>query len=111
MHGDNYDEACEAAIERSLQRKAVFIHPFDDDAVIAGQGTIGLELMKQSPALDVIVVPVGGGGLIGGIGCAVKELNPRVEIVGVQTTRLPSMQAALQQQGPQNRGIFIHMQW
>ena len=67
--------------------------------MIAGQGTIGLELLKQNPALDVIVVPVGGGGLIGGIGCAVKALNPRIEIVGVQTARLPSMQAALQQ-GP-----------
>jgi len=100
LHGDNYDEACEAAIERSVQRKAVFIHPFDDDEVIAGQGTIGLELLRQNPALDVIVVPVGGGGLIGGIGCAVKAHNPRIEIVGVQTTRLPSMQAALQQQGP-----------
>ncbi len=92
LHGDNYDEACAAAIERSRERKAVFIHPFDDDAVIAGQGTIGLELLKQNPDLDVIVVPVGGG--------AVKERNPRVEIVGVQTARLPSMQAALQQQGP-----------
>ena len=100
LHGDNYDEACEAAIERSVQRKAVFIHPFDDDEVIAGQGTIGLELLRQNPALDVIVVPVGGGGLIGGIGCAVKTHNPRIEIVGVQTARLPSMQAALQQQGP-----------
>ncbi len=100
LHGDNYDEACEAAIERSVQRKAVFIHPFDDDEVIAGQGTIGLELLRQNPELDVIVVPVGGGGLIGGIGCAVKAHNPRIEIVGVQTARLPSMQAALQQQGP-----------
>ncbi|MEK7760816.1 MAG: threonine ammonia-lyase [Nitrospirota bacterium] len=99
LYGDNYDEACAAAIERSLERKAAFIHPFDDDAVIAGQGTIGLELLRQNPALDVIVVPVGGGGLIGGIGCAVKALNPRIEIVGVQTARLPSMQAALQQ-GP-----------
>ncbi len=98
LHGDNYDEACAAAIERSVERKAAFIHPFDDDEVIAGQGTIGLELLKQNPELDVIVVPVGGGGLIGGIGCAVKERNSRVEIVGVQTARLPSMQAALQQQ-------------
>ncbi len=98
LHGDNYDEACEAAMERSMQRKAAFIHPFDDDAVIAGQGTIGLELLKQNPALDVIVVPVGGGGLIGGVGCAVKERNPAVQVIGVQTGRLPSMQAALQQQ-------------
>ena len=100
LHGDNYDEACEAAIERSVQRKAAFIHPFDDDAVIAGQGTVGLELLKQNPALDVIVVPVGGGGLIGGVGCAVKERNAAVEVIGVQTDRLPSMQTALQQQQP-----------
>jgi threonine dehydratase len=100
VHGDNYDEACAAAIERSLERRAAFIHPFDDDAVIAGQGTIGLELLRQHPALDVIVVPVGGGGLIGGIGCAVKECNARVEIVGVQSARLPSMQAALQHEAP-----------
>ena len=100
LHGDNYDEACEAAIERSVQRKAVFIHPFDDDAVIAGQGTIGLELLKQNPALDVIVVPVGGGGLIGGVGCAVKGRNSEVEVIGVQTGRLPSMKTALQNQQP-----------
>ncbi len=100
LHGDNYDEACEAAIERSVQRNAVFIHPFDDDAVIAGQGTVGLELLKQNPALDVILVPVGGGGLIGGVGCAVKERNPAVEVIGVQTSRLPSMHQALQQQHP-----------
>ncbi len=100
LHGDNYDEACEAAMERSAQRNATFIHPFDDDAVIAGQGTVGLELLRQNPALDVIVVPVGGGGLIGGVGCAVKERNAAVEVIGVQTGRLPSMQTALQQQQP-----------
>jgi threonine dehydratase len=102
LHGDNYDEACEAAMERSVQRKAAFIHPFDDDAVIAGQGTVGLELLKQNPALDVIIVPVGGGGLISGIGCAVKKRNAAVEVIGVQTGRLPSMQTALQQQQPVN---------
>jgi len=100
LHGDNYDEACEAAMERSVQRKAAFIHPFDDDAVISGQGTVGLELLKQNPALDVVVVPVGGGGLIGGVGCAVKERNTAIEVIGVQTGRLPSMQTALHQQQP-----------
>ena len=95
LHGDCYDEACHAAIEWSQQKQATFIHPFDDDDVIAGQGTIGLELLKQHPALDVIVVPVGGGGLIGGIGCAIKGRQAGVEIIGVQTTRLPSMKAAL----------------
>lgn len=87
-------------MEQSRERKATFIHPFDDEAVIAGQGTIGLELLKQNPDLDVIVVPVGGGGLIGGLSCAVKERNAHVEIIGVQTARLPSMKAALQGQGP-----------
>jgi len=102
LHGDNYDEACEAAVEQSVQRYATFIHPFDDDDVIAGQGTLGLELLKQNQELDVIVVPVGGGGLIGGVGCAVKGRNPQVEGVGVQTSRLPSMQAALDDGGPVN---------
>lgn len=100
LHGKSYDETCAAALDHSLERQATFIHPFDDEAVIAGQGTIGLELLKQNPELDVIVVPVGGGGLIGGIGCAVKERNAQVEVIGVQTARLPSMKAALQDQGP-----------
>jgi threonine dehydratase len=102
LHGDNYDEACEAAVERSVQRNATFIHPFDDDDVIAGQGTLGLELLRQNQALDVVVVPVGGGGLIGGVGCAVKGRNPQVEVVGVQTSRLPSMRAALDSGEPVN---------
>lgn len=80
LHGDNYDEACEAAVERSVQRNATFIHSFDDDDVIAGQGTLGLELLRQNQALDVVVVPVGGGGLIGGVGCAVKGRNPQIEV-------------------------------
>ena len=100
LHGNNYDEACEAAIDQSLKNKTTFIHPFDDDAVISGQGTIGLELLAQNPALDVIVIPVGGGGLIGGVACAVKSRNPRVEVIGVQTARLPSMRMALQGNEP-----------
>lgn len=100
LHGENYDEACRAAMDRSRERQATFIHPFDDDEVIAGQGTLGLELLRQNPALDVIVVPVGGGGLIGGLGCAVKEGASAVEVVGVQTARLSSMSAALQHGAP-----------
>jgi threonine dehydratase len=100
LRGDNYDEACQEAVEQSQQRRATFIHPFDDDDVIAGQGTIGLEVLRQNPALDVIVVPVGGGGLIGGVGCAIKERHAKVEIVGVQTTRVPSMNAALRNERP-----------
>jgi len=100
LHGDSYDEACAAAVEQGVQRNATFIHPFDDDDVIAGQGTIGLELLNQHLELDAVFVPVGGGGLIGGVGCAVKGRNARVEVIGVQTARLPSMKAALHQLEP-----------
>jgi len=100
LHGDSYDEACAAAVEQSVQRNATFINPFDGYDVIAGQGTIGLELLNQHLALDAVFVPVGGGGLIGGVGCAVKGRNARVEVIGVQTARLPSMKAALHQLEP-----------
>jgi threonine dehydratase len=100
LHGSSYDEAYEAAVERSVQKNAALIHAFDDEDVIAGQGTIGLEVLAQNPALDVIVVPIGGGGLIAGVSCAVKGRNPQVEIIGVQTSRLPSMKAAVEQEKP-----------
>ena len=100
LHGDSYDEACAAAVEQSVQRNATFINPFDGYDVIAGQGTIGLELLNQHLELDAVFVPVGGGGLIGGVGCAVKGRNARVEVIGVQTARLPSMKAALHQLEP-----------
>ena len=95
LHGANYDDACEEAIRRGEQQHLTFIHPFDDDAVIAGQGTLGLEMLQQHPAIEAVVVPIGGGGLIGGIACAIKETNPKVQIIGVQTARLPSMKAAV----------------
>jgi threonine dehydratase len=100
LHGTSYDEAYEGAVERTAQTNATFLHAFDDEDVIAGQGTIGLEILAQNPAIDAIVTPVGGGGLIAGIGCAVKERFPHIEIIGVQTSRLPSMQAALQHGEP-----------
>jgi threonine dehydratase len=100
LHGANYDEAYEAAWERCARQNANFLHAFDDEEVIAGQGTIGLEMLDQEPALDVIVAPIGGGGLIAGIGCAVKSVRGGVEIIGVQTSRLPSMKAALERGEP-----------
>jgi len=100
LHGANYDEACEEAIHRGHQQQLTFVHPFDDDAVIAGQGTIGLEMLQQNPEIEAVVVPIGGGGLIGGIACAIKETNPKVQIVGVQTSRLPSMKAAVTEGKP-----------
>jgi len=95
LYGNNFDEALEEARRRERDEKLVFVHAFDDDAVIAGQGVIGLELLEQIPDLEAVVVPVGGGGLIGGVACAVKESRPEVRVIGVQTAALPSMQAAL----------------
>ena len=68
-----------------------FLHPFDDAEVIQGQGSIGLEILEQVPNIEAVVVPIGGGGLIGGVACAIKEKNPNVRMIGVQTERLPSM--------------------
>ena len=95
LHGSNYDEAYEEALRLSAQDRLTFVHAFDDDAVIAGQGTLGLELLEQYPDLEAVVVPVGGGGLIGGLGCALKETNPRIQVFGVQPSRLPSARVAL----------------
>jgi threonine dehydratase len=100
LYGANYDEACEEAVRRGEQQHMTFIHPFDDDAVIAGQGTLGLELLQQHPEIEAVVVPIGGGGLIGGVACAIKETNPKVQVVGVQTTRLPSMKVAVAEGKP-----------
>src|SRR5271166_3064976 len=95
LHGANYDEAFEEALRRSRAEHLTFVHAFDDDAVIAGQGTIGLELLEQHPDLEAVVVPIGGGGLIGGIACALKESNSKIQVFGVQPSRLPSMKVAV----------------
>ena len=100
LHGTNYDEAYQEALRLSAQEQLTFVHAFDDDDVIAGQGSIGLELLEQHADLDAIIVPIGGGGLIGGIGCAVKEINSRIRVIGVQTSRLPSMKVALTESRP-----------
>ncbi len=100
LHGANYDEAYEEALRLSAQDRLTFVHAFNDDAVIAGQGTLGLELLEQHPDLEAVIVPIGGGGLIGGIGCALKETNPRILVVGVQPARLPSVKVALAEGKP-----------
>jgi threonine dehydratase len=99
LHGANYDEACREAMQLCAAEGMTFIHPFDDPVVMAGQGTIALELLEQVPQLEAVVVPIGGGGLIGGIACAIKEAcsqasRPEIRVIGVQTSRLPSMIAA-----------------
>ncbi len=100
LHGANYDEACDEARRRSDGEGLTFLHPFDDDAVIAGQGTLGLELIEQCHDLQVVVTAIGGGGLISGMACALKHHNPRIRVIGVQTSRLPSMKAAVREHHP-----------
>ncbi|MEK7444256.1 MAG: threonine ammonia-lyase [candidate division NC10 bacterium] len=95
LHGDGYDEAFARAKEIEAERDLVFVHPFDDPRIIAGQGTIGLELLEQCPDLDAVIAPVGGGGLIGGIALALKEQRPGVQVIGVQAEEIPAMKAAL----------------
>ncbi len=91
LHGASYDEACEEALRRRVEEGRTFIHPFDDAEVISGQGTIALELLEQVPDLEAVVVPIGGGGLISGIACALKESNPKIRVIGVEPEKLPSM--------------------
>jgi threonine dehydratase len=100
LYGANYDEAFEKALESGREDHLTLIHAFDDDAVIAGQGTLGLEILQQHPDIEVLVVPIGGGGLIGGIACAAKESNPAVKVFGVQPARIPSMKAAVSEGKP-----------
>jgi threonine dehydratase len=100
LHGANYDEACEEALRRCAEEGRTFIHPFDDVEVINGQGTIGLELLEQVPELEAVVVPIGGGGLISGVACALKESNPKIRVIGVEPEKLPSMLRAREAGAP-----------
>lgn len=91
LHGATLEEAAEHAHALAAERGLVFIHPFDDARVIAGQGTIALEMLEVAPDLDVLVVPIGGGGLISGIAVAAKALKPSIRVIGVQSRLWPSM--------------------
>jgi threonine dehydratase len=91
LEGDSVDEAADYAHRVAAERNLTFIHPYDDPLIIAGQGTIGLEMLTDAPDLDVLLVPIGGGGLIAGVAIAAKALKPEVEIVGVQAAACPSM--------------------
>ena len=86
-----YDDAHDRAVELQEQTGMTFIHPYDDELVIAGQGTIGLEILDQLPDVDAVIVPIGGGGLISGIAACAKQINPRIQIVGVQAEGAPAI--------------------
>ncbi len=95
LHGDTLEESRAHALELAEKQGLVFVHPYDDEAVVAGQGTVALEMLKVLPDLDTLVIAVGGGGLIAGVATAAKALQPGIEIIGVQTSRFPAMVNAI----------------
>jgi len=101
LQGENFDEAKAFALQLMARRSLTLVHPYDDENVIAGQGTIALEMLDAHPGLDALFVPIGGGGMIAGMAIAAKALKPAIEIVGVETVRFPSMYAALKGSKPQ----------
>jgi threonine dehydratase len=95
LHGDTLEEARSHALELAQAQQLTFVHPYDDEAIIAGQGTVVLEMLEAVPQLDTLVVAIGGGGLIGGIAAAAKALKPGIRVIGVQTLRFPNMYNAV----------------
>ncbi len=95
LHGDVYDEACAYAYELADEKGYTFVHPFDDLAVATGQGTIAMEIIKELPLVDIILVPIGGGGLACGVSTLAKLLNPKIKVIGVEPEGAACMQASL----------------
>ncbi|MBU8906486.1 threonine ammonia-lyase [Desertibacillus haloalkaliphilus] len=100
LHGDTFDDALEYAKQLQVETNRTFIHPFDDDKIIEGQGTIGLEILTQLSDVDAIVCPIGGGGLIAGIAATVKSVNPNINVYGVQADSCASMVTSMQKKSP-----------
>jgi threonine dehydratase len=98
LRGENFDEAALYVQQVIKERKLVLVHPYDDPLVIAGQGTIALEMLESNPDLEILVFPIGGGGLVAGNAIAAKTLKPDIQIIGVETMRFPSMKQAVQGQ-------------
>lgn len=96
LYGDVYDEACARAYELAEEHGYTFIHPFDDLAVATGQGTIAMEIVKELPLVDYILVPIGGGGLAAGVSTLAKQLNPKIKVIGVEPAGASCMQASLE---------------
>jgi threonine dehydratase len=91
LHGDTLDEARGHALEIAKEQSLTLVHPYDDEQIVAGQGTVALEMLRDVPDLDTLIVAIGGGGLMGGMALAAKTLRPQIELIGVQTERFPSM--------------------
>ncbi|RKJ44555.1 threonine ammonia-lyase [bacterium 1XD8-76] len=97
LHGDVYDEACAHALKLAEEKGYTFVHPFDDLAVATGQGTIAMEIVKELPLVDIILVPIGGGGLATGVSTLAKLLNPKIRVIGVEPAGAACMQASLRE--------------
>jgi threonine dehydratase len=97
LHGDTYDQARKCALTMSAERELAFLAGFDDPDIIAGQGTMGLEILEDVPELDAVIVPVGGGGLLAGVGTAIKSLRPQVRVIGVEPCNAPTLDASLRE--------------
>ncbi len=96
LHGTIWDEANEKAKELVRDQGLTYVHPFDDEQLIAGQGTVGLEIVQDWPEVDAVIVPIGGGGLIAGTSMAVKSFNPKIRVVGVESSDGPAMQKSVE---------------
>lgn len=96
LSGSIWDEANEKALELVQERGLTYVHPFDDPRLIAGQGTVGLEVIEDWPEAEIILVPIGGGGLISGISMAVKSMNPRARIIGIESSGAPAMKRSVE---------------
>ncbi len=102
LHGDNYDEAYSFALKYAKDNDLTFIHPFEDEKVIAGQGTVGLEMIDEIKDLDTVLVPIGGGGLITGIASAIKQIDPNIRVIGVVSQGAPAMYNSFKAKKAQN---------
>jgi threonine dehydratase len=107
IHGDSIDAAAVFARDMAAREGLTFVHPYDDPLIVAGQGTIGLELLADFPDLDTIVVPIGGGGVMSGVATAAKSINPKIDMIGVEAALYPSMHNAVRGLPPHNGGQTI----
>jgi threonine dehydratase len=105
--GRNFDEACQAALAEQQASGALFVHPFDDKLVMAGQGTIALEILEELPDVHNLIIPVGGGGLMAGMASLLREKNPRLRIIGVESKAAPSMSASFAAGRPTERPVSV----